>query len=114
MKMKCTYRCIANGDLVKPGTIIDVPKELVKTAPYSSSFEALEKATDSSSSRKGEESSDLPEGASGNVSDPIVVAGLTRDQAIAKLRAAKVNVPSNISNPKLVERYEETFSGKPE
>ena len=108
MKMKCVYRCIVNGDLVKPGAIIDVPKDLVSKPPYSSSFEVLDSANPAPAA--GAAASDLPDGASGNVSDPILVAGLTRDQALAKLRAAGHTVPGNISNAKLVERYEEAFS----
>ncbi len=109
MKMICTYRCIVNGDLVKPGTIIDVPKDTAEKPPFASSFEALETSSALPTSVGQGGVSDLPSGATGNVSDPIIVAGLTREQALAKLRQAGYHIPSKISTAKLVERYEEAF-----
>lgn len=100
MKIKCIYRCIVNGDIVKPDKVLDVDAELAKCEPYKSSFVALDASPAPAGAGKGD--------AAGT--DETLVAGLTRDQAIAKLRAAKVNVPGNISDPKLIERYNETFS----
>jgi hypothetical protein len=105
MKIKCVYRCIVNGDIVKPDKVLDVAAELAKNEPYKSSFVAL----DASPAHAGAGDDDLVQG-NAAVTNEMLVAGLTRDQAIAKLRAAKVNVPGNISNQKLIDRYNETFS----
>lgn len=110
MKMICTYRCIVNGDIVKPGTILDVSKDLAEKQPFASSFKALETSSALPTSVGSGGGSDLPSGATGNVSDPLIVAGLTREQALAKLRQAGCHIPNNISTAKLVERYEEAFN----
>ena len=107
MKMKCVYRCIVNGDLVKPDKVLDVKEADAKQEPFKSSFVALQNAAPAPAgdgSGEGRDSGDQ----SGE--DETLVGGLNRDQAIAKLRAAKVNVPGNISNQKLIDRYNETFS----
>ena len=104
MKIKCIYRCIVDGDIVKPDKVLDVDAEIAKCEPYKSSFVALDASPAPAGAGKGDQGKD----AAGT--DETLVAGLTRDQAIAKLRAAKVNVPGNISAPKLIERYNETFS----
>lgn len=107
MKMKCVYRCIVNGDLVKPDKVLDVKEADAQQEPFKSSFVALQDANPASA---GSGSTDgLADGNSSATNEPLV-GGLNRDQAIAKLRAAKVNVPGNISNQKLIDRYNETFS----
>lgn len=44
MKMKCVYRCIVNGDLVKPDKVLDVKEADAKQEPFKSSFVALQDA----------------------------------------------------------------------
>lgn len=101
MKMECRYRCMVAGDLVKPGKVLEVSEADAAKEPFRSSFVALPSAPA------------VP--AAGAVSGTgaaktLLVAGLTREEAIQKLRAAKVSVPSNISDARLVERYDETFA----
>ena len=126
MKMKCVFRCIVNGDLVKPGQVIDVAEVKTKTEPFLHSFVPIVKPDLSAGKpAEGQGSQEPPDGSANQDQgdgqenqhhentthdEQKLVAGLTREQAIAKLRAAKVNVPGNISDNKLIERFEETFS----
>ena len=117
MKMKCVFRCIVNGDLVKPGQVIDVAEAKTTTEPFLHSFVPIVKPDLSAGKpAEGQGSQNPPDGftnqGQGDTqhAEHNLVAGLTREQAIAKLRAAKVNVPGNISDKKLIERFEEAFS----
>jgi len=100
MKMECRYRCMVDGDLVKPGKVLDVSPEAAAAEPFKSSFAALPAAPAVPAAEAARETGAAKK----------LVAGLTREEAIQKLRAAKVSVPSNISDARLVERYDETFA----
>jgi hypothetical protein len=86
MKMVCTFKCQFRGDTVKVGEIRDLTAEEAKSH-LAASFAKI---------GDDEPKADAAE---------VVVAGLTRDQAIAKLNELKVKIPSKISNEKLKERY---------
>lgn len=104
MKMKCLYKSILRGDVVKPGQVLDLtPAEMEKDV-VKRFFVKVE----------GEAASPAPAGAAvpapNAAQKPVVVAGLTRDQAVMKLTQAGVKVKGNLSNEKLADLYNTTFA----
>ena len=95
MKMKCLFKSVLRGDVVKPGQILDLTKEECRMDVVKKSFVAVEGAS------AGEKSS---------AGAPILVAGLTREQVMLKLQQNGVPVKGNLSNKALVELYNQTFS----
>ena len=95
MKMKCLFKSVLRGDVVKPGQILDLTKEECRMDVVKKSFEAVESA---------------PAGEKSSAGAPILVAGLTREQAMLKLQQNGVLVKGNLSNKALVELYNQTFS----
>ena len=95
MKMKCLFKSVLRGDIVKPGQILDLTKEECRMDVVKKSFVAVESAS------AGEKSS---------AGAPILVAGLTREQAILKLQQSGVTVKGNLSNKSLVDLYNQAFS----
>jgi hypothetical protein len=95
MKMKCLFKSVLRGDVVKPGQILDLTKEECRMDVVKKSFEAVESA---------------PAGEKSSAGAPVLVAGLTREQAMLKLQQNGVPVKGNLSNKALVELYNQTFS----
>lgn len=95
MKMKCLFKSVLRGDVVKPGQILDLTKEECRMDVVKKSFEAVESA---------------PAGEKSAAGAPVLVAGLTREQAMLKLQQNGVTVKGNLSNKALVELYNQTFS----
>ena len=99
MKMKCLFKSVLRGDIVKPGQILDLTKEECRMDVVKKYFVAVEGAS------AGEKSS---------AGAPILVARLTREQTILKLQRIGVAVKGNLSNKSLVELYNQTFSATSE
>ena len=95
MKMKCLFKSVLRGDVVKPGQILDLTKEECKMDVVKKSFEAVESA---------------PAGEKSSAGAPVLVAGLTREQAMLKLQQNGVPVKGNLSNNALVGLYNQAFS----
>lgn len=95
MKMKCLFKSVLRGDIVKPGQILDLTKEECRMDVVKKFFEAVESA---------------PAGEKSSAGAPVLVAGLTREQTILKLQQIGVAVKGNLSNKSLVELYNQTFS----
>ena len=95
MKMKCLFKSVLRGDVVKPGQILDLTKEECGMDVVKKSFVAVESA---------------PAGEKSSAGAPVLVAGLTREQTILKLQQIGVAVKGNLSNKALVELYNQTFS----
>lgn len=95
MKMKCLFKSVLRGDVVKPGQILDLTKEECRMDVVKKSFEAVESA---------------PAGEKSSAGAPVLVAGLTREQTIMKLQQNGVTVKGNLSNKSLVDLYNQTFS----
>jgi len=105
MKMKCLFKSVLRGDIVKPGTILDLTDAECKMDVVKAFFVKAD------GSAADEKSVAVPVAAPASAG---VVAGLTRDQAIMKLSQAGVKVKGNISNDKLVAIYEQTFANAAE
>lgn len=95
MKMKCLFKSVLRGDVVKPGQILDLTKEECRMDVVKKFFEAVESA---------------PAGEKSSAGAPVLVAGLTREQAMLKLQQNGVTVKGNLSNKSLVDLYNQTFS----
>lgn len=95
MKMKCLFKSVLRGDVVKPGQILDLTKEECRMDVVKKSFEAVESA---------------PAGEKSSAGAPVLVAGLTREQAMLKLQQNGVPVKGNLSNKALVELYNQAFA----
>lgn len=95
MKMKCLFKSVLRGDVVKPGQILDLTKEECRMDVVKKSFVAVESA---------------PAGEKSSAGAPVLVAGLTREQAMLKLQQNGVTVKGNLSNKSLVDLYNQTFS----
>lgn len=95
MKMKCLFKSVLRGDVVKPGQILDLTKEECRMDVVKKSFIAVESA---------------PAAEKSAARAPILVAGLTREQVMLKLEQNGCLVKGNLSNKALVELYNQTFS----
>jgi len=104
MKMKCLFKSIVRGDIVKPGQILDLTEEECKADVIKGFFVKVE----------GGEAAEAAAPAPVTKQAYGVVAGLTRDQAVMKLTQAGVKVKGNISNANLVALYEQTFANAAE
>ena len=96
MKMVCVCNCVFRGDTVRKGAVVEMSGEEAKGFPAASSFVPF-------GGGDAEGPSAPPSGGA------VLVAGLTREQAVLKLYQAGVSVPEKISAAKLRERFEETF-----
>ena len=100
MLMRCNFKTILRGDVVKPGTVLDLTKEECAMDVVKKSFTKV----------AGGAGAKAPGAADGQGKDAIVVAGLTRAQAMLKLQEAGAKVQGNISNKLLAELYNQTFA----
>lgn len=100
MKMECRTNSIFRGDVVRRGALVDMTPEEAASDFAKANFSAVE---DEGPAQPPAPSpySDMRQSA---------VAGLTREQAIAKLRASGASVRGNISNAALKELYNNTFA----
>jgi hypothetical protein len=99
MQMKCLYRTILRGDVVKPGQVLDLTDAECKTDVVKKFFVKADGSASGDSSP-----------AAGQTKAGTVVAGLTRDQVIMKLNQAGVGAKGNASNAALAELYNQTFA----
>lgn len=104
--MKCLIRTILRGDLVKPGEIIDLTDEECSRDIVRANFAAVDSSTPSAP--KGAEDTLSPQSTRGNAKT--LVAGLTREQAIMKLRQAGVACKGNATNADIATLYNTTFA----
>lgn len=105
MKMKCLYPSMVRGEVVKAGAILDLTDSELKLPVVKSAFVPV--APVDPTPAKATESGTATGESKGS---PVVVAGLTRDQAIAKLQATGAKVKGNISNSDLIAIYNSTFA----
>lgn len=105
MKMKCLFKSVLRGDIVKPGQILDLTDEECKMDVVKSFFVKAD-------GEVAEKPAAVPVPAA--PASAGVVAGLTRDQAIMKLSQAGVKVKGNISNAALAQIYNQTFANAAE
>ena len=103
MKMKCLYKSVLRGDIVKAGAILDLTDEEMKLDVVKTYFVKVEDATAADEKAAVASPSRAP-------SEKAVVAGLTREQAIMKLNEAGAKVKGNISNSNLIAIYNQTFA----
>ncbi len=90
MKMLCRQRTVLRGDVVRAGQVVDL-------SPAEAALPAVA-AHFSPAAGEGAPAAERP-----------VVAGLTRRQAIARIRDAGGRVPSGVSDARLAERFMEAF-----
>ena len=102
MKMKCLYTSIIRGDVVRAGQVVDISQQECENDIVKRFFVSAE--PDVAVTEKNP-----PVAAAINPSQEIVVAGLTREQAIQRLHDARQRIGANISNARLKERFEEFF-----
>lgn len=106
-KMRCLYKSMLRGDIVKVGQVLDLTDEECSMGVVKRFFVKVE---DSAAGSKDPAAGSVP--AESGAKD-IVVAGLTRDEAILKLQQAGQRVAFNISDKRLAERFNECFSVGP-
>ena len=102
MKMKCLFKSVLRGDIVKAGQVLDLTADECKMDVVKNFFvkvEGTEAAKPASVPVPA-----APKGETG------MFAGLTREQAIMKLTQAGAKVKGNISNRDLVAIYNTTFA----
>lgn len=100
MLMKCLYRTVLRGDIVKAGDVLDLSDAECKTDVVKKFFVKVGGAT-----VEAKTSAVAPQPKAGEL-----VAGLTRDQVIMKLQQAGVGAKGNASNASLIELYNQTFA----
>lgn len=91
MKMLCRQRTVVRGDVVRAGQVVDLSAAESALPAVAAHFSPVAGGT--------------PQDAAGTP----VVAGLTRRQAIARIREAGGSVPANVSDARLAERFMEAF-----
>lgn len=106
MLMKCLFRSVLRGDVVKPGMVLDLTDDECRMDVVKRFFARV----DGAEGAKSPSVAAIPKAAAKKP----VVAGLTRDQAVMKLAQAGVKVTNNVSNAVLAEMYNTTFSNATE
>jgi len=107
MMMKCLYRSVLRGDVVKPGQVLDLTADECRMDVAKRFFVKAEGA-------EAAEPASAPARPAAPKRDGGVVAGLTREQAIMKLAQAGVKVKGNASNAALAAMYDTTFANAAE
>lgn len=97
IKMRCISRCQFKGDIVKVGDIVDMDEETLKNEPLAKS--AFVKADPSAEKSAGGH-------------PKTIVAGLTREQTILKLKSMKVAVPADASDEDLAKIFNASVDAK--
>lgn len=103
MKMKCLYKSIFRGDVVKAGTVLDVTDAEAKQDVVKRFFV---KVADEVGGGKTASAS-VSTRARGNAG---TIAGLTREQVIMKLAQAGVTASAATDRKALEELYNQTFA----
>lgn len=103
MKMRCMFRSVVRGDVVKVGQVLDLTEAECRMDVVKAYFVKADGDAAPEAARASAKSS--AGGASGGV-----VAGLTRDQAVMKLAQAGVKVKGNATNASIAALYETTFA----
>lgn len=102
--MRCKFKSILRGDVVKPGQVLDLTKEECRMDVVKQAFTKV---------GNGEAGGKSP--AADNAEKvTTLVAGLTREQAILKIQETGANVKGNVSNKALVELYNQIFANAAE
>ena len=102
MKMRCAYKSMLRGDVVKVGTVLDLTPAECELDVVKAFFTKVDEDVPAVNPAAGV-------GASPVQPKTIVVAGLTREEAVMKLQQAGQRVAANISDKRLAERFEEFF-----
>lgn len=95
--MRCVSRCQFKGDIVKVGDIVDIDEETLNKEPLAKS--AFVEANPSAEKSAGGE-------------PKILVAGLTREQTILKLKSMMVAVPPDASDEDLAKIFNAAVDAK--
>ena len=105
MLMKCLFRSVLRGDVVKPGRVLDLTTDECGMDVVKRFFARVdEAAAENAAADVPNAGKRLPDRAAG------IVAGLTREQVVMKLAQAGVKVKGNVANASLVALYEQTFA----
>lgn len=104
MLMRCNFKSILRGDVVKPGQVLDLTPDECRLDVVKQAFTKV---------GNGKAGGKTP-AADNDKKDAVVVAGLTREQAILKVQETGALVKGNISNKALIEFYNQIFANAAE
>lgn len=102
MKYECMRKSMFRGDIVKPGTILDLSEAEEKMDVVKAFFVKVGGDATVVCSAAAAPTPQTPKGT--------VVAGLTREQAMMKLQQVGAKVKGNMSNNALADLYNATFA----
>lgn len=97
IKMRCVSRCQFKGDIVRVGDIVEMDEETLKKEPLAKS--AFVNADPSAEESAGGQ-------------PKIIVAGLTREQTVLKLKSMKVVVPPDATDDDLAKIFAAAVDSK--
>lgn len=97
IRMRCVSRCQFKGDIVRIGDIVEMDEKTLENEPLAKS--AFVKADPSAEKSAGGK-------------PKIIVAGLTREQTILKLKSMKVAVPPDASDDDLAKIFNASVDAK--
>lgn len=97
IKMRCVSRCQFKGDIVRVGDIVEMDEETLKKEPLAKS--AFVKAAPQAEESAGGQ-------------PKIIVAGLTREQTVLKLKSMKVVVPPDATDDDLAKIFAAAVDSK--
>ena len=100
MKFVCKYKSIIRGDVVKVGQVVNLTDAEAEMGVVKAHFVPVDGSAGADSA------------SAVHAPAPVVVAGLTREQAIMKLAEAGQRVSSRISDERLRQRFEEAFAAE--
>lgn len=103
MLMKCLFRSVLRGDVVKPGRVLDLTADECGMDVVKRFFARADGAAENAAAAV-HGAGKRPDGAAG------LVAGLTREQVVMKLAQAGVKVRGNATNAALAALYGQTFA----
>ena len=110
MLMKCLFRSVLRGDVVKPGRVLDLTEDECRMDVVKRFFVKV----DGAEGAKSPSAAAISKASTKGAAKKPVVAGLTRDQAVMKLSQAGVKVKNDVSNGVLAEMYNTTFANAAE
>lgn len=103
MKYVCNHAAILRGEVVRPGRVLNLSPSEADLPVVRRHFSPVEGGGDMQAQSAG--------GGGGESTAPSAfIAGLTREQALLKLRGVGVKVPPNTGDGRIRDLYNETFS----